>query len=185
MLKHGKAVGRSERLYSLSLAVFFFCVCSVRARLSHLYSRKCRPVKVGQRTASCVQQLPRNRRANNVLTEPALFIHVRLSPLRLLQTHFFIDSWPNMENRSGSSSSVQCASFHRAPVLYLYLQKQAITILAPTGNVGLQAMTIKMVVHISTAATTHLLSAARPPLSAPLRRLAANIYRHMRIYMYI
>lgn len=103
-------------------------------------------------------QLPRNQRANNVLTEAALFIHARLPPLRLMQTDF---SSTRSQIWSSRAQALRAAdSSQRAPDS---------AILAPTGNVGLRAMSTKMVVHISTAATTHLLSATRPPLSAPLR----------------
>lgn len=131
-------------------------------------SRKCRPVS---RTASCAQQLPRNQRANNVLTEPALFIHVRLSPLRLLQTHFSptrSQIWRAAEAATCLYVRLPPVSTHQSALCLCRSSVGCTAILVPTGNVGLQAMTIKMVVHISTAATTHLLSAALPPLSAPL-----------------
>lgn len=150
-------------------------------------SRKCRPVS---RTASCAQQLPRNQRANNVLTEPALFIHVRLSPLRLLQTHFSptrSQIWRAAEAATCLYVRLPPVSTHQSALCLCRSRVGCTAILVPTGNVGLQAMTIKMVVHISTAATTHLLSAALPPLSAPLlgnlkkeeekKQTAAQVYQ--------
>ncbi|CAB1448064.1 unnamed protein product [Pleuronectes platessa] len=81
--------------------------------------------------------LPRNQSASNVLTEPALFIHVRLVAIAAPAHSLFIDSQPNMEKRSSTSSSM-------CTILSLQHTPCSRAMIAPTGNVGLRAMAIKM-----------------------------------------
>lgn len=95
----------------------------------------------------------------------------RLSPLRLPARSLFIETRPNMEKRTAAPRVLPARRTSASLLSERRLWCRALAIIAPTGNVGLgYDYQNGGSFFFSAAASTHLLSAARPPLS-PARRV--------------
>lgn len=98
------------------------------------------------------------------------FFDARLSPLRLPARSLFIETQPNMEKRTAAPRVLPARRTSASLLSERRLWCRALAIIAPTGNVGLgYDYQNGGSFFFSAAASTHLLSAARPPLSLARR----------------